>query len=172
MNAQGLFDYQVKRKEDQINNVQQEASRMENNNKALYDEIDSKVQAAVNERQFFNEQLAKKLADQNFKEKEALKTELNKWKVSYKRTKKELDDLKALDPDQLENEKMNRALQLHMAQLEAMTKNSGGVGLSAADKESLEKKRALELKKKLEEQERLGDELKNQARSSTKGGRN
>ena len=94
------FDYQVKRKEDQINNVQQEASRMENNNKALYDEIDSKVQAAVNERQFFNEQLAKKLADQNFKEKEALKTELNKWKVSYKRTKKELDDLKALDPDQ------------------------------------------------------------------------
>ena len=162
------FDYQVKRKEEQIDNVQQEASRMENNNKALYDEIDSKVQAAVDERQFFNEQLAKKLADQNFKEKEALKTELNKWKVSYKRTKKELDDLKALDPDQLENEKMNRALQLHMAQLEAMTKNSGGAGLSAADKESLEKKRALELKKKLEEQERLGDELKAQLEEAQK----
>ena len=86
----------------------------------------------------------------------------------YKRTKKELDDLKALDPDQLENEKMNRALQLHMAQLEAMTKNSGGAGLSAADKESLEKKRALELKKKLEEQERLGDELKNQLEEAQK----
>ena len=71
--------------------------------------------------------MAKKIADENFRERTALKTQLNKWKVSYKRTKRELDELKALDPDQLENEKMNRALQLHMAQLEAMMKSSGGV---------------------------------------------
>ena len=162
------FDYQVKRKEETINDIQREASRMEDNNKALFDELDARIKEAVDERQFFCDQLAKKIADENFRERTALKTQLNKWKVSYKRTKRELDELKALDPDQLENEKMNRALQLHMAQLEAMMKSSGGGNLSAADKESLEKKRALELKQKLEEQERLGDEFKEQLEAAQK----
>ena len=61
---------------------------------------------------------------------------------------------------------MNRALQLHMAQLEAMTKNSGGVEYRRQG--IVGKKRALELKKKLEEQERLGDELKNQLEAAQK----
>ena len=156
------YDNKVRRKEEQLVNVQREASRMESNNRELYQEIDARILDAVNERQAFNDQVAKKIADQTKKDITALRTMLNKWKLSYKRTKKELDALKALDPDQLENEKMNRALQNHMMQLEAMMKKGGASKMSAADKESLEKKRAMELQKKLAEQERMGEDLKSE----------
>ena len=61
---------------------------------------------------------------------------------------------------------MNRALQFY-GSARSNDEEFWRCGLSAADKESLEKKRR-GIKKKLEEQERLGDELKNQLEAAQK----
>ncbi len=155
------FESNINRKKDQIYDIQREAARMESNNRAIYEEMGTKIDEAVKDRQFFNDQTAEKLAKETKKQMDKLTAELKKWKSSYKRTKKELADLKALDPDQLENEKMNQALQAHMTQLEMMMKNRGNAkSISAADRVSLEKKRSLELQKKLAESEQMQSELK------------